>query len=84
MKVFHLSSFDVSKVKEFFNPKMYQVQMFTSSKPVARLLMELGYPPKGMTTAIDLEKLAADDFYYFEIPEQFRVAQVQETKTITW
>lgn len=79
-----LTPFEIAKVREFFNPKLHQVQMFTSSKPVAHLLTDLGYPPKGFTDEKSLDTLGEDSFYYFHIPEKFRRAEIQETRTISW
>jgi len=82
-----LNSFELHKLKEFFNPKMNQVQiLFIEPSSCPEFLMAIGYQPNGNTKRDENGKLleVMDGFWYFDIPEQFRYKTITVEKEIHW
>jgi len=77
-KTFQLHSYELRAIKEFFEPRQNQVQIYTTNQSVCDFLVALGYMYSDSSTV--------GETYYFHIPEKFRCAFVtkQVTEFKTW
>jgi hypothetical protein len=70
---FHtLSNYDLTKINEFFNPRLGQIQWYCTSNHLADVLIAMGYQPTEESSA---------SIWYFLIPENFRCKFITTTTT---
>ena len=78
MKTLHkLSTFDLHKLNEFFNPRENQIQWYCTSEHLANVLVDMGY---------SFTEESTGGIWYFVIPLRFRSIEkvISETKIINW